>query len=166
MKEAVLWISGAALAFFVSAGAFLLLANLGTGPSEKSLAPEPRPARSGPALELNLDEGDLASLRARPDQRFEVGVKNPGDEDLKDVHLTLEVSSENTALSDARYYRETVDTLAAGRAEAVPFDLDLSAPEGTSLAVPAAPEPPRTILEVRATTPTGVSAVKTVVLPL
>ncbi len=165
MREAVLWISGAALAFLVTAGAFLLLANLGTGPSEKSLAPDPRPAASGPALELNLDEGELASLRALPDQRFEVGVQNLGDEDLKDIHLTLEVSSENTALPDARYYRDTVSSLAAGRAVAVPFYIDLSAPEGTSMALPAH-EPPRTILEVRATTPTGVSAVKTAVLPL
>jgi hypothetical protein len=166
VREALLWVSGAALAFFITAGAFLLLANLGTGPSEKSLAPDPRPAPPGPALELNLDEGELASLRALPDQRFVVGVKNSGGEDLRDVHLTLEVSSENTALSNARYYRETVENLAAGRAEAVPFSLDLSAPEGTTLAVNAAPEPPRTILEVRATTPTGVSTVKTAILPL
>ena len=165
MREAVLWISGAALAFLVTAGAFLLLANLGTGPSEKSLAPDPRPAASGPALELNLDEGELASLRALPDQRFEVGVQNLGDEDLKDIHLTLEVSSENTALPDARYYRDTVSSLAAGRAVAVLFYIDLSAPQGTSPALPAH-EPPRTILEVRATTPTGVSAVKTAVVPL
>ena len=165
MREAVLWISGAALAFLVTAGAFLLLANLGTGPSEKSLAPDPRPATSGPALELNLDEGELASLRALPDQKFEVGVENPGDKDLKDVHLTLEVSSENTALPDARYYRDTVSSLAAGRAVAVPFYIDLSAPQGTSPALPAR-GPPRTILEVRATPPTGVSAVNTAVVPL
>ena len=164
MREAVLWISGAALAFFVTAGAFLLLANLATGPSEESLPPDPQPAESGPALELHLDEDQLASLRALPDQRFEVGVENPGDEVLSDVNLTLEVSSENTALSDARYYRETVDTLAAGRSVPVRFYPDLSEGEGT---IPAAvPEPPRKILEVRATTPTGVSAVKTVVLPL
>ena len=166
MREAVFWVSGAALAFFVTAGAFLLLANLGTGSSEKSLALDPRPARSGPALELNLDEGELASLRALPEQRFVVVVKNPGDEDLRDVHLTLEVSSENTALSTPRYYRENVPTLAAGDDVPVPFYLDLSAPEGTSPAVPAVLEPPRTILEVRATTPTGVWAVKTAILPL
>ncbi len=166
MREALFWVSGAVLAFFVTAGAFLLLANLGTGSSKKSLALDPRPARSGPALELDLDEGELASLRALPNQRFEVGVKNLSDEDLRDVHLTLEVSSENTALSNARYYRETVDTLAAGRDRFVSFDLDLSAPEGTSSAVPAVPEPPRTILEVRASTPTGVSAIKTAILPL
>ena len=164
MREAALWISGAALAFFVTAGAFLLLANLGTGPSEESLPPDPQPAESGPVLELNLDEDQLASLRALPDQRFEVGVENPGDEDFSDVNLALEVSSENTALSDARYYRETVDTLAAGGSATVRFYLDLS--EGESTIPAAVPEPPRKILEIRATTPTGVSAVKTVVLPL
>jgi hypothetical protein len=115
---------------------------------------------------LSLDEGELSSLQALPDQRVKVGVKNTGDEDLRDVHLSLEVSSENTALSNARYYRETVDSLTAGRAEAVRFNLDLSAPEGAVLVAPAAPEPPRTMLEVRATTPIGVSAVKTAVLPL
>ena len=166
MREAALWASGAALAFFVTAGAFLLLANLGTGPSEESLPPDPQSAQSSPALQLNLDEGELASLRARPDQRLDVGVKNSGDEDLTNIHLTLEVSSENTALSDARYYRETVATLDAGRSTTVPFYLDLLAQEGTSLAVPAIPESPRTIVEIRATTPTGVSAIKTVILPL
>jgi hypothetical protein len=164
VREAALWVSGAALAFFVTAGAFLLLANLGTGPSEESLPPDPQPAMSGPALELSLDEDKLASLDALPDQRLELGVENPGDEDLSDVNLTLEVSSENTALSDARYYRETVDTLAAGRSVTVRFYLDLSEGEGTNLV--AAPEPPRKIVEVRATTPTGVSAVKTAILPL
>jgi hypothetical protein len=166
VREAALWASGAAIAFFVTAGAFLLLANLGTGPSEESLPPDPQSAQSGPALQLNLDEGKLASLRARPDQRLDVGVKNSGDENLTDIHLILEVSSENTALSDARYYRETVGTLDAGRSTTVPFYLDLSAQEGTSLPMPATPESPRTIVEVRATTPTGVSAIKTVILPL
>jgi hypothetical protein len=164
VREAALWVSVAALTFFLAAGAFLVLANLGTGPSEKSLSPNPRPARSGPALELNLDEGELASLHALPDQRFEVGVENPGDEDLSDVNLTLEVSSENTALSDARYYRRAVDKLEAGRSVTLSFYLDLSAQDGTRVA--AIPEAPRKILEVRATTPTGVSAIKTAILPL
>ena len=164
MREAALWISGAALAFLITAGAFLLLANLGSGPSEQSLPPDPQPARSGPALELDLDEGELASLKALPEQRLDLGVENPGDEDLSAVKLTLEVSSENTALSEARYYRRTVDELRAGGNANVSFNLDLSAPDEPNPA--AVPEEPRRILEVRATTPTGVSAIKTAILPL
>jgi hypothetical protein len=164
VREAALWVSGAALAFFLTAGAFLLLANLGTGPSEKSLPPDPRPAQSRPALELNLDEGELTSLHALPDQRLDLNVENLGDEDLSSVNLTLEVSSEDTALSDARYYRQIVDELPAGESVPVSFYLDLSAQEGTNPA--AVPETPRKILEIRATTPTGVSAIKTVILPL
>jgi hypothetical protein len=165
VREAALWVSGAALAFFITAGAFLLLANLGTGPSEKSLPPDPRPAESGPALELHLDKDQLASLRALPGQELELGVSNPGGEDLSNVNLTLEVSSENTALSDTRYYRETLDKLAAGSSRNVRFYyLDLSEREVTNLA--AIPEPPRKILEVRATTPEGVSAIRTAIVPL
>ncbi len=162
MREAAFWISGAALAFFATAGAFLLLANLGTGPSEKNLPPHPRSAESGPALELHLDEGQLASLKALPDQELDVRVSNTGGEDLSNVNLTLEVSSENTALSDTRYYRETVEDLAAGSYVTVRFYLDLSAPESTA----AVPEPPRKIIEVRATTPEGVSAIKTAIVPV
>ena len=164
MREAALWVSGAALAFFLTAGAFLLLANLGSGPSEQRLPPDLQPARSGPALELNLDEGELASLQALPEQRLDLGIENPGDEDLSEVNLTLEVSSENTALSDARYYRRTVEKLEAGSNATVSFYLDLSGPEETNPL--AFPEESRRILEVRATTPTGVSAIKTVILPL
>ena len=164
MREAVVWVFGAALAFFVTAGAFLLLANLATGPSEESLPPDPQPSQSGPALELSLDEDQLASMEALPDQRLDLGVENAGDEDLSDVNLTLEVSSENTALSDARYYRETVQALEAGGSVTVQFYLDLSEGEGPNPV--AVPEPPRKILEVRATTPTGVSTVKTAILPL
>jgi hypothetical protein len=166
VREAALWVSGAALAFFVTASAFLLLANLGTGPSEKNLPPNPGPVQSGPALELNLDEDELASLRALTDQRLDVGLKNQDDEALTDVNLTLEVSSENTALSDARHYRETVDELAAGKSTTVSFYLDLSSPAEAGFTAPDTPEPPRTIVEVRATTPSGVVAVKTALLPL
>jgi hypothetical protein len=164
VREAALWVSGAALAFFVTAGAFLLLANLGSGPSEKSLAPDPRPAQSGSALELSLDEDQLASLEALPGQRFDVAVENTGEDDLAYVNLTLKVSSENTALPDVRYYRQTVNKLSAGESVSVPFYLDLSAQEDTNLA--AVPEPSRRIVEVRATAPAGVSETKTAILPL
>ena len=168
MREAALWISGAALAFLATAGAFLLLANLGTGPSEKNLTPNPRPSESGPALELTLNEDRLASLRPLPGQELRVGVRNAGGEDLSDINLTLEVSSENTALSDARYYRETIDELPAGSFTTVPFYLDLSNPGITASSSPSAasPEPPRKIIEVRATTQGGASAIKTAIVPV
>ena len=169
MREAVLWISGAALAFFATAGAFLLLANLGTGPSERNLTPQPRPAESGPALELTLNRGRLAALRALPGQELEVGVRNAGGEDLSNVNLTLEVSSENTALSDARYYRRTVGELAAGSFVTESFYLDLSTYESTAPSTPpasAAPESPRRIIEVRATTLEGASAIRTAIVPI
>ena len=162
MREVALWVSGAAVAFFITAGAFLLLANLGTGPSEKNLPADPGTGKSGPGLELNLGEGTLTTLAPLPGQRFDLTVENVGSEDLSDVSLTVEVSSENTALSDARYYRKTVEKLAAGESTTVPFYLDLSTPQA-GLTVP---EPPRTIVEARAATPEGVSAVKTAILPL
>jgi hypothetical protein len=165
VREAALWVSGAALAFFITAGAFLLLANVGTGPSEKNLPADPGTGKSGPDLELNLGEGTLTTLAPLPGQRFDLTVENVGSEDLSDVSLTVEVSSENTALSDARYYRKTVEELAAGESITVPFYLDLSTPQA-GLTVPEAPEPPRTIVEARAATPKGVSAVKTAILPL
>ena len=162
MKEAALWISGAAFAFFATAGAFLLLANLGTGPSERNLTPDPPPAEAGLALELSLTQNQLASLRALPGQELEVGVRNAGDEDLSHVNLTVEVSSENTALSDALYYRDNVNELPAGSSVPVHFYLDLSQTKSTM----GAPEPPRKIIEVRATTPEGESAIKTAIVPL
>ena len=169
MREAVFWVSGAAVAFFITAAAFLLLANLGTGPSEKRLPADPGADESGPALDLSLDEAELATLAALPDQRLDLTVENAGDEDLSNVNLTLEVSSENTALLDARYYRDTVEKLPTGESTTVPFYLDLSTPESTvesRVEAPDAPEPPRKIVEIRATTPEGVSAVKTAILPL
>ena len=168
MKEAALWISGAAFAFFATAGAFLLLANIGTGPPEKNLTPDPPPAEAGPALELTLNQDQLMSLSALPGQELEVGVRNAGDEDLSHVNLTVEVSSENTALSDAHYYRENVNELPAGRSVPVYFYIDLSQQQSAidSTSAPAVPEPPRKIIEVRATTPEGESAIKTAIVPV
>jgi hypothetical protein len=74
----------------------------------------------------------------------------------------VEVSSENTALSDALYYRDNVNELPAGSSVPVHFYLDLSQTKSTM----GAPEPPRKIIEVRATTPEGESAIKTAIVPL
>ena len=167
MREMALWISGVALAFFVTAGAFLLLANLATVPSEESLAPDPPSRRSGPNLELNLDEGRLALLKALPAQSLDVTVRNGGEEALSDIALTLNVSSENTALPHSRYYRRKVEKLPAGGTANVRFECDLSAAEASAAATPTAvPEPSRKVLEIRASRPEGVPVVRTAILPL
>ena len=165
MREMALWISGAALAFFVTAGAFLLLANLATVPSDKSLTPDPPSRGPGPVLDLHLDTNRLASLRARPDQSLDLTVKNEGDRDLTGVNLTLGVSSENTALPDHRYYHRPVESLPAGESATVRFEFDLSALERSAASPPAGQEPARKILEIRASTREGVPAVRTAILP-
>jgi hypothetical protein len=164
VKDVAIWLSGAALAFFLTAGAFLLLANLATVPSEKSLAPGQHEAGSQPAVELGLDAEQLASLRPLPDQNLDLVVKNEGGRPLSDVNLTLSVSSENTALSNSRYYRQTVEQVKVGGTANVRFGFDLSEPEQRVTGRPAS-EPARTILEIKATTPDGISTVKTVILP-
>ena len=164
MKDIVFWISGTALAFLVTAEAFLLLANLATAPSEKSLAPDSPEAGSEPAVELTLDTEQLESLRPRPDQSLDLVVKNEGGRPISDVNVTLSVSSENTALSNPRYYRQTLGKVPAGEAEDVDFGFDLSEPEQRVTGRPAS-EPARNILEIKAATPEGISTVRTVILP-
>ncbi len=160
MRSVLSWIAGGVLAFLLTAGSFLLLASLATGPSESSLSPRSVPERSGSALDLRFDEDELADLPGAEDQSLSVSVVNEGAETLEEVNVILEVSSEDTSLADPRYHRATVEELAPAESAAVEFDLDLSAPERTSPA-----EAPRTVLEVRASTPGGVSAVRTAILP-
>jgi hypothetical protein len=164
VRDMVFWLSGAALAFLLTAGAFLLLANLATPPSDKSLAPDPPESGSQPTVELALDAEQLASLRPRPDQNLDLTVKNEGSRPLSDVNVTLRVSSENTALPGSRYYRQTVEKVAAGGADDVHLRFDLSEPEQRVTGRPAS-EPARGILEFKATTPDGISTTKTVILP-
>lgn len=164
MRGVVVWFSGAALAFLLTAGAFLLLANIATIPAEKSLAPEPPEAASTPIVELEPKANQLASLKLQPDQSLDLTVRNESDAPLSDVNVTLGVSSENTALSGSRYYRQTVEKIPAEGTVRVPFGLDLSEPEQRPTGRPAS-EPAREILEIKATTPDGISTVKTVILP-
>lgn len=164
MRDVLVWLSGAALAFFVTAGAFLLLANLATVPSERRLAPRPSDVGSGSTVELELDAEQLAALRPRPDQSLDLRVKNEGAARLLNVNVVLTVSSENTALPDTRFYRRTVEKVASGGAARVDFEFDLSDPEQPATRPPDS-EPARRILEIRATTPKGVSTVRTVILP-
>jgi hypothetical protein len=164
VRDVLFWLSGAALAFFATAGAFLLLANLSTVSSEKSLTPERANSRSDAAVELVLGTERLAALKPLPDQNLKLTVKNEGATRLSNVNVVLTVSSENTALTDTRFYRRTVEEVAPGKAADVHFEFDLSDPEKPAVGRPAS-EPARKILEIRASTPEGVSTVKTVILP-
>jgi len=167
MRDIVFWLSGAALAFLVTAGAFLFLANLATAPSEKRLNPDQARGESGQAVDLILDRERLASLRSLPDQSLDLVVENEGTKLLSDVNVNLSVFSENTAFSDFRYYRQTVEKIQAGEAISVRFEFDLPARKAPVARPPTAnPEPSREILEIRATTPEGNSTVRTVILPL
>ncbi|HYZ05980.1 MAG TPA: hypothetical protein VE691_12955 [Rubrobacter sp.] len=166
MRDIIFWLSGVALAFLVTAGAFLLLANLATAPSEKRLNPDQARGGSGHSVDLILDREQLASLRDRPNQSLALVVENEGGEQLSDVNVNLSVISENTAPSDPRYYRQLVEKVPTGEAASVPFEFDLLVREEPGANLPTAnPEPSREILEIRATTPEGNSTVRTVILP-
>ena len=165
MRSAALWAAGAALAFLLTAGAFLFLANLATAPPTRDLPAAPARGEPGPALDLDLNRDRLDSLEPAPDQELLLTVENAGGKDFSNVNLTLEASSEDTANPRSRYYRRTLRDLRAGERVEVGFLLDLSrAPEGS--AAPTASEERSEILEIRATTPEGVSVVRTAILPL
>jgi hypothetical protein len=167
MKGIAFWVLGTALAFALTAIAFLLLANLLATPTGRNVAPPAQNGRSGSPLELELDAGQLAGLEPLPSQNLSFTVRSEGEKRLSDIHLTLEVSSENTSLSETRYYRASIDSLDAGEFRKAAFDLDLSPPAGSEGAFTSKDlESPQTILEIQAATPSGVSAVRTVILPL
>lgn len=163
MRDAALWVAGAALAFVVTAGAFLLLANLAKDSPAKRLPPAAQ-GGSGPAIDLDFDGDRLASLRPRTDQELLLTVRNAGDRNLADVNLTLASFSGDTSDPHSRYYRRTVRNLEAGEDARVRFFIDLS--KSGASASPTSFQEPSRILEVRATTPEGVSAVRTAVLPM
>lgn len=162
MKGIIPWAVGSILAFLVTSGAFLLLANLGTEPSEVRLEQRQPEPRSNSSLELSVDEEQLASLEAGPGQSMALGVRNGGGESLSDVNITVETSSENTALPESQRQRKTIQALDPGESAEVLFDLDLSPPE--AMESHPGPESPRSIVEIRATTPGGTSAIRTVIL--
>jgi hypothetical protein len=165
VREAALWVAAAALAFFVTAGAFLVLANLATGSLADDLPATPARGRSGPALDLDLNRSRLASLEPAADQELLLTVENAGGGAFSNVNLTLESSPGDTADPRTRYYRRTLKNLESGERVEVSFLLDLYRPTRTPDA-PTASDERTEILEIRATTPEGVSVVRTAVLPL
>jgi hypothetical protein len=164
MRGVVVWLSGATLAFLLTAGAFLLLANIATIPDERTLSPKPPAAASQTLVGLELDPDQLASLRSSTDQNLDLTLRNEGDSPLTHVNVTLMVSSENTALSASRYYQHSVAKVPARGATNLRFGFDLSEPKQHVTGRPAS-EPAREILEFKATTPGGISTTKTVILP-
>ena len=167
MNGVLLWVMGALTAFLVTAGAFLLLANLGSDAETSDPIPRAEPSEtegSSPTLMLELPQDRLEGLQRGPGQRLTLSVENSGDEELNNVDLTLDVASENTARPPTRQYRETLEKLASHETRMVEFEIDLSPtipPENREASLQA-----REILEVRATTSEGASAVKTAVLAL
>ena len=158
-RGVLLWLLATSAAFLATAGAFLLLANLGAGPGRGS-DPIPRaPEAAGPALALRFAEDRLGELERRPDQALTLYVENRGDRELADVGVTLDVASEAALEASARRYEENVEGLAPGERRAVEMQVDLS-----PLAKTPGAQDQREILEARATTPGGVSAVETAVL--
>lgn len=169
MKGVVLWTLGTLVAFLATAGAFLLLANLGGESATGDAIPQAEASGaqdSGPTLILELPENQLEKLERKPGQKLDLDVKNGGDEEFPSVYLTLDILYENTTQPRTRSYEKTVEQLAPGETASVEFEIDLSPPiEGkTRETSRGADPPPRDILEIRATTPEGVSAVKTAVL--
>ena len=168
MKNFLIWFLGALGAFVFTAGAFLLLANLGSNASERSLEPPSSSSNVRLPLELRMNEDQLSSLEARRGQELNLIVENGGSSSFSKVSLTLRVSSEDTALTGARYYQAKVENLEAGGSKPVRFPLDLSPISdagGAETYQPEDQERSRVVLEVQATTPEGISTVKTAVLP-
>lgn len=169
MRSVLFWLFGASAAFFATAGAFLLLANLGAGPGESGPIPRaPKAGPAGPALDLRFAEDRLGELRRAPGQTLTLYVENRGDTDLPTVDLTLTVTSEDTAGSDARDYRESVEDLAPGERAAVEMEVDFSPPMPAKEAGAGPgddPEEDREVLEARASAPGEASAFETAVLP-
>ncbi len=167
MRRVLIWGVGAMLAFLVTAGAFLMLANLSSSLSTRGVGPTPAQSNSAPPLGLNLSEASLEELKKEADQVLPLTVDNTSESALSNISLTMRVTSENTAQLRARYYRATIKELAPGASKTVRFTLDLSSPKPSERRHPLPPDSPepRSVLEVQATTPEGVSAIKTAVLP-
>lgn len=170
MKGVLIWLFGSILAFLLTAGAFLVLANLSSSLPSRNADPKPAPSNSGPPLQLELSEARLGSLKKKADQTLPLKVTNAGETSLSKINLTMRVTTEDTSQPEPRYYRATIKGLAQADSKTVRFTIDLSSSKtsGRERTVSSSSDSlsPRSVLEVQATTPQGVSAIKTAVLPL
>ena len=169
MRGALFWLGGASLAFFVTAGAFLLLANFAVAPRASDPIPQNNTSGQSPpaqGLALSFSEERLEELQRSKDQMLTLYLENRGDGDLASVNLVLTVSSEDTARPGIRRYRETVADLAPGEIQRVDLMVDLSASRHTeSMAVlEGASHGDREIVEARAYPPGGSMVIETAIL--
>ena len=169
MRSALFWLAGASLAFFATAGAFLVLANFGTAPRAIDPIPQNGPSGQGPPgpdLALRFSEEGLENLERRKDQTVTLFVENRGDEDLASVDLILTVFSEDTTHPGTRRYRETISGLVPGEIERIDLTVDLSPTRyAESMAILGVqPQGDRQILEARAYPPGGSVVVETAII--
>ena len=169
MRSAIFWLMGASLAFFVTAGAFLVLANFGTAPKANDSITRPESSGGeprGPQLALNFSEEGLQGLRRSQGQTVTLYLENRGEKDLESVNLELAVSSEDTTRPGTRRYSEGITRLAPGEREAVDITVNLSPPPpvGGFAVLDEGPESDREILEARAYAPGQSPVVKTAIV--
>ena len=169
MKGALFWLASTVAAFAVTAGVFLVLAEMGTDPPEQSLSADGG-NRSEPRapLSMQLRESDLENLEAAEDQRLRITLRNRGDRELTSINVYLALSSEDTSDQETRYYEAEIEELQPGESRNASFELDLSPPEdGQQDSGEQTDDPPdMNILEARAASSEGASRVNTAVLSL
>lgn len=165
MRGVLFWTASTVLAFSVTAGVFLALAELGTAPPEQSLSADDE-SREEPQdpLSLELRQSALERLEEAEDQVLGMTLSNGSDRMLTDINVYLILSSEDTADQEIRYYEAEVRELASMQSKRVRFELDLSPPEPGDPSGDLQDEESFNILEVRAASSEGVSTVKTAVL--
>lgn len=172
MKGALFWLASTVAAFAVTAGVFLVLAEMGTDPPRQSLSAGGG-NRSEPhtPLSLQLRESDLENLEAAEGQSLRLTLETRSDRKLTGINVYLVLSSEDTSEEETRYYEAEVEELEPGESRNVDFDLDLSPPENTDQQdsggqTDGSRDVDMNILEARAASSEGASTVKTAVLSL
>ncbi|WP_047865290.1 hypothetical protein [Rubrobacter aplysinae] len=168
MRGTLFWITSTVLAFAVTAAVFLMLAEVGTSPPERSLSADAgREGGDRQSLGLDLRQETLQGLEEAEDQELGMSLSNGSDRPLTNINVYLILSSEDTAEQNARYYEASISELAANESKRVTFDLDLSSPDASESGggeSGSREQDSFTILEARAASSQGASTVKTAVL--
>ena len=88
MRDVAFWLSGAALAFLLTAGAFLLLANLATAPSEKTCSRTRHEAGVRTSRGTGTGQRTARISQAAPGSESRPCGRERGDRQLSDVNMT------------------------------------------------------------------------------